>query len=72
MIKLGRAARWWNGPSMEEWGKISKQKSKWLANKRTEQACRWGFKPFIREMRLREYKSTLMDKGLNYFISINF
>ena len=25
MIKLGRAARLWNGPSMEEWGKISKQ-----------------------------------------------
>ena len=29
-----------------------------------------GFKPFICEMRLREYKSTLIDKGLNYFISV--
>ena len=55
---------------MEEWGKISKQRSKWLANKRTEQACRWGFKPFICEIRLRKYKSTLIDKGLNYFISV--
>ena len=34
------------------------------------QACRWGFKPFICEMRLREYKSTLIDKGLNYFVSV--
>ena len=62
-------------PQMEEWGKISKQKSKWLPNKRTEQsqqACRWGFKPFICEMRLREYKSTLSDKGLNYLISVKF
>ena len=57
-------------PQIEEWGKISKQKSKWLVNKRTEQACRWSFKPFICEMRLREYKSTLIDKGLNYFISV--
>ena len=45
-------------------------KSKWLANKCTEQACRWSFKPFICEIRLREYKSTLIDKGLNYFISV--
>ena len=36
----------------------------------SEQACRWGFKPFIWEMRLREYKSALIDKGLNYFISV--
>ena len=43
---------------------------KWLANKRCEQACKWGFKPFICEMRLREYKSTLIDKGLNYLISV--
>ena len=55
---------------MEEWGNISKQKSKWLANKRSEQAWRWGFKPFICEMRLCEYKSTLIDKCLNYFISV--
>ena len=51
---------------MEEWAKFSKQN----ANKRIEQACRWGFKPFICEMRLREYKSTLIDKSLNYFISV--
>ena len=50
-----------------EMGQDFKTKSKWLANKRTEQACRWGFKPFICEMRLREYKLTLIDKGLNYF-----
>ena len=55
---------------MEEWGKISKQKSKWLAKKRTEQACRWGFKSFICEMRLRDYKSTIIDKGLNYSSSV--
>ena len=36
----------------------------------TEQVCRLGFKPFVSEMRLREYKSTLIDKGLNYFISV--
>ena len=53
-------------PQMEEWGKISKQN----ANKRIEQACRWGCKPFICEMRHREYKLTLIDKGLNYFISV--
>ena len=50
---------------MEEWGK-----TKWLANKRTEQACSWGFKPFICEIRLPEHKSILIDKGLNYFISV--
>ena len=55
---------------MEKWGKISKQNPKWLANKRTEQASRWGFKPFLCEMRLREYKSTLINKGLNYSISV--
>ena len=47
-----------------------KTKSKWLANKRSKQACRWGFRPFTCEIRLREYKSTLSDKGLNYFISV--
>ena len=31
---------------------------------------RWGFKPFTCEMRLRKYKSTLIDKGLYYFISV--
>ena len=36
----------------------------------SKQACRWRFKPFIWEMRLREYKSTVIDKGLNYFISV--
>ena len=51
-------------------GQDFKIKSKWLANKRTEQACRCGFKPFICEMRLREYKSTLIDKGLNYISSV--
>ena len=51
---------------MEKWGKISKQN----VNKHTEQPCRWGFKPFICEMRHREYKSTLIDKGLNYLISV--
>ena len=54
---------------MEEWGKISKQTQNGLQTNE-EQACRWGFKPFICEMRLREYKSTLIDKGLNYFISV--
>ena len=76
MIKLGRAVRLWNGPSLRghKWrnGARFQNKIKWLASKRTEQACscKWGFKPFIREMRLREYKSTLIDKGLNYFISV--
>ena len=45
-------------------------KSKWLPKQNAGQACRWGFKPFICERRLREYKSTLIDKGLNCFISV--
>ena len=55
---------------MEEWG--GKIKSKWLANKRTtrNKLADGVLKPFICEMRLREYKSTLIDKGLNYFISV--
>ena len=75
MIKLGCAARLWNGPSLRghKWrngARFQNKKLNWLANKRTEQACRWGFKQFICEMRLREYKLTLIDKGLNYFISV--
>ena len=54
---------------MEEWGKISKQTQNGLQTN-AEQASRWGFKPFICEMRLREYKATFIDKGLNYFISV--
>ena len=45
-------------------------KSKCLPKQNEGQACRWGFKPFICERRLREYKSTLINKGLNYFISV--
>ena len=76
MIKLGRAARLWNimelvyAATNGGMGQDFKTKLKWLANKRTEQACRWGFKSFICEMRLRKYKSTLIDKGLNYFVSV--
>ena len=76
MIKLGRAARLWNGPSLrgQKWrnGATFQNKTKWLPkqNSGAGQACRWDFKPFICEMRLREYKSTLIDKGLNYFISV--
>ena len=67
MIKMGRAARLWNGPSLRDHkcgnGARFQNKIKMAcANKGTEQACRWGFKPFICEMRLREYKSTLIDK----------
>ena len=51
-------------------GQDFKTKSKWLANKRTEQDGRWGFKTFICEMRLREYKPTLINKGLDYIISV--
>ena len=52
-------------------GQDFKTKSKWLAKKRTEQAGRWGFKPFICEIRLPEYKSTLMHRQrLNYIISV--
>ena len=47
IIKLGRAARLWNGPSLRghKWrnGARFQNKIKWLANKRTEQACRWRF-----------------------------
>ena len=58
---------------MEEWGKISKQESKWLRtnalNKFADVAdgvlnrlyVKWDF---------GEYKSTLIDKGLNYSISV--
>ena len=70
MIQLGHAVRLWNGPRNRGMGLDFKTKIKRLANKRTEQACRWGFKPFMCEMRLREYKSTLIEKGLNYFISV--
>ena len=51
-------------------GQDFKTKSKNGLQTNTEQVCRWGCKPFISEMRLREYKSTLIDKGLNYFISV--
>ena len=37
---------------------------------KTKSNSTWCFKPFICEMRLREYKSILIDKGLNYFISV--
>ena len=75
MIKLGRAARLWNGTSLrgQKWrngARFQNKNPKWLANKRCEQAYRWGFKPFICEMSPREYKSTLIDKGLNYLISV--
>ena len=75
MIKLGRAARLWNGTSLRghKWrngARFQNKNPKWLANKRCEQAYRWGFKPFICEMSPREYKSTLIDKGLNYLISV--
>ena len=55
---------------MEEWGKISKQNQNGLQTNAERQACRWGFKRFISEMRLREYKSTLIDKGLKKSISV--
>ena len=70
MIKLGRACicgmdlvyAATNGRMGTKW--------KWLPKQNAGQACRWGFKLFICERRLREYKSTLIDKGLNYFISV--
>ena len=70
MIKLGRAARLWNGPSLHSHKWRNGARFQWLANKCSGQACRWGFKPFICEMRLSKYKSTLINKGLNYFISV--
>ena len=62
MIKLGRAARLWNGPSLRghKWRNGARFQNDLQTN--AQQACRWGFKPFICEMRLREYKSTLIDK----------
>ena len=70
MIKLGHTVCLWNGPSLRghKWRNGVRFQNGLQTN--TEQACRWGFKPFISEMRLREYKSTLIDKGLNYFISV--
>ena len=64
-------ARLWSGPSLRsrKWRNGDK-KSQWLPKQNAGQACRWGFKPFICERRLREYKSTLIDKGLNCFISV--
>ena len=69
MIKLGRAARLWNGPSLRghKWRNGAGFQNCLQTN--AQQACRWCFKPFICEMRLREY-STLIDKGLDYFISV--
>ena len=56
---------------MEEWGKISKQNHNGLRtnalNKLTDGVLN---RLYAREMRLRKYKSTLIDKGLNYFISV--
>ena len=74
IIKLGRAARLWNRPSLRghKWRNGARIQNKIKMACKTlnaEQACRWGFKSFICEMRLRKYKSTLIDKGLNYFIS---
>ena len=50
--KLGRAARLWNGPSLRghKWGNGARNQNKIkMACKalNAEQACRWGFKPFI-------------------------
>ena len=73
MIKLLQAARLWNGPSFrgsDKWRNCARFQNKMACEQSTEQACRWGFKPFVCEMRLREYKSTLIDKGLNYFILV--
>ena len=70
MTKLGRAAPLWNGPSFRghKWWNGARFQNGLRTN--AQQACRWGFKLFICEMRVREYKSTLIDKGLSYSISV--
>ena len=77
IIKLGRAVRLWNGTSLcsQKWrkGAIFLNQIKIACKTNAEHACRWGFKLFIWEMGLHKYKSTLIDKGLNYFIDkLNF
>ena len=76
MIKLGRAARLWNGPSLRghKWSNGERFQNKNQNGLRTNAPNKLAdgvlIKPFICEMRLREYKSTLIDKGLNYLISV--
>ena len=74
MIRLGRAARLWNGPSLRghKWRNGARFQNKYkMACKQTHNKLADGvFNRFnICEMRLLEYKLTLIDKGFNYFIS---
>ena len=62
-----RGHKWNNGDRLKTI-KMGAGKDHYKTN--ADQACRWGFKPLMWEIRFREYKSTHVDKGLNYFISV--